>query len=67
MTDIVLTDAGKKFMADNYPPSIVWEYNPEDTFTLHSVGAADVELLCPMGIPYRLPHKMDGEHTWKKK
>jgi len=61
-----LTEAGKKFMTDHYPQGIVYEYDPEGTFTLRSVGARDVELLCPMGIPYRLPHKVEGEQTWGK-
>ena len=66
MVDIKLTEAGKKFMADNYPQGIVWEYDPEGTFTLRSVGATDVEFVCPMGIPYRLPHEADGKKTWRK-
>ena len=66
MVDIKLTEAGKKFMADNYPQGIVYEYDPEGTFTLRSVGAEDVELLCSMGIPYRLPHEVDGKKTWGK-
>ncbi len=63
---IKLTEAGKKFMTDNYPQGIIYEYEPGGLFTLRSVGAEDVELLCPMGIPYRLPHKVEGEQTWRK-
>lgn len=66
MVDIKLTETGKKFMADHYPQGIVYEYDPEGTFTLRSVGAEEVELLCPMGIPYRLPHKVEEKQTWRK-
>ena len=66
MIDIRLTDAGKAFMAKHYPQGIVWEYNPDGLWRLKSVSAEDIELTCQMGIPYRLPHKVDGEQTWRK-
>lgn len=66
MVDIKLTETGKKFMADNYPPGILYEYDPEGVFGLHAVAAEFVELTDHTGWPYRLPHEVDGRSTWGK-
>lgn len=66
MVKIALMEAGKKWMVEHYPQGIVWEYNPDGEFTLKGVAAKFVEFTCPMGIPYRIPHEVDGEKTWRK-
>ena len=66
MVKIVLTDAGKEWMKENYPQGIVFEYNLSDEFEIRSLGSDDVEATCPMGIPYRFPHTVDGKKIWKK-
>ena len=67
-TKVRLTDAGKAFFRENYPPSIVWEHDVDGEFTLRSMVVVGenpvVELLCPMGVPYRLPSYVDGEITF---
>lgn len=65
MTNIVLTDTGKEFMAEHYPQSTTFEYDPDGEFQLHAVAAEFVEFTC-IGVPYRMPHKVDGEQTWNK-
>lgn len=66
LVKIKLTDVGKEFMKEHYPEGIVYEYNPEGTFELKGVAAEFVEFICPMGIPYRMPHKVGEEKTWTK-
>lgn len=66
MVDIKLTEAGKKWMAENIPPGIVYEYDPEGVFGLHAVAAEFVELTDLTGFPFRLPHEVDGKSTWRK-
>ncbi len=64
-TKIVLTEVGKKWFTEAYPQGIVYEYDPDGTFDIKSMGADFVEVLCPMGIPYRLPTKIDEVMTWQ--
>ncbi|GAH45507.1 unnamed protein product [marine sediment metagenome] len=66
MVKIALTEAGKKWMAEHYPQGMVYEYNLDDEFELIGMLAETVEVTCPMGIPYRIPHKVDDEKTWRK-
>lgn len=65
---VVLTEVGKAFFRENYPPGIVWEYDEDGEFTIKSMLVIGenpmVELLCAMGIPYRLPSYIDGEITF---
>ncbi len=63
-TKIVLTEVGKKWFTEHYPQGIVYEYDPDGTFDLKSMGADFVEVICPMGIPYRLPVYVEGEITF---
>ena len=51
---IVLTEAGKKWMKEHYPPGIIFEYELDGEFEIRSMGADDIEVVCPMGIPYRI-------------
>jgi len=64
-TKIVLTEVGKKWFTEHYPQGVVYEYDPDGTFDLKSMGADFVEVTCPMGIPYRLPTYIKGEMTWE--
>ena len=63
-TKIVLTEVGKKWFTEHYPQGIIYEYDPDGTFDLKSMGADVVEVICPMGIPYRFPVYVDGEITF---
>jgi len=40
-------------------------YDPDKPFKLHSM-AADFAELTYLGIPYRIPHKVDDEQTIRK-
>ncbi len=60
-TKIVLTEVGKKWFTETYPQGVVYEYDPDGTFDLKSMGADFVEVICPMGIPYRFPVYVEGE------
>lgn len=64
-TKIALTDVGKKWFVEHYPKGIVYEYDENGPFDLKSMGAEFVEVLCPMGIPYRLPNYINDEITFK--
>jgi len=66
MVKIILTDPGKEWMKENYPQGIIYDYKLGDEFEIRSIGAEDVEAICPMGIPYRIPHKVDEERLWMK-
>lgn len=66
MVKIALTEAGKKWMAENYPQGLVWEYNLDDEFELVGVLSEVVEVTCPMGVPYRIPHEIGIEKAWRK-
>lgn len=66
MVKIALTEAGKKWMAENYPQGLVWEYNLDDEFELVGVLSEVVEVTCPMGVPYRIPHEVGIEKAWRK-
>ena len=63
-TKVLLTDVGKKWFTEHYPQGIVYEYDENKPFELKSMGADFAEVLCPMGIPYRLPAYVDGEITF---
>jgi len=64
-TKVLLTDVGKRWFVETYPKGIVYEYDENETFDLKSMGADFVEIICPMGIPYRLPTEIDEEITFK--
>jgi len=63
---IALTEAGKKWMSENYPQGLVYEYNLDDEFEVVGMLAKFVEATCPMGIPYRILHEVGGENIWRK-
>ena len=60
--EVELTEAGKTWIQENYPPGIVWELNLDKLFKLHRVAAEFVELKY-MGVSYRIPHTADGKPT----
>ena len=60
--EVELTDAGKNWLQEHHPQGIVWEYDVDKPFKLHSVAAEFVEITY-LGIPYRIPHKVDGKPT----
>jgi len=60
-----LTDVGKKWITENYPPGAVYEYDVDKSFNLRSLGVNDVELTF-IGVPYVLPHAVEGKRTFKK-
>ena len=68
-TQIMLTDVGKDWFIKAYPRGIVYEYDVDGEFTLRSMMVVDaqavVEVVCPMGIPYRFPAQVDGETTFR--
>ncbi len=63
-TKIVLTEVGRKWFIEHYPQGIVYEYDPDGTFDLKSMGADFVEVICPLHIPYRFPIYVDEEITF---
>ena len=65
MVEVELTEAGKVWMQEHHPQGIVWEYNPDKPFKLHSVAAEFIELTY-LGIPYRILNKVDDKPTIKK-
>ena len=63
-TKVLLTDVGKKWFTEAYPKGIIYEYDEDTPFDLKSMGTDFVEVLCPLGIPYRLPILIEGEITF---
>lgn len=63
-TKVRLTDVGRKWFTEHYPQGIVYEYDPDGTFDLKSMGADFVEVICPLHIPYRFPIYIDEEITF---
>ncbi len=64
-TKIVLTDVGKRWFIKTYPKGIVYEYDENEPFDLKSMGVVAVDVVCPLGIPYRLPINIDKRPTFK--
>ncbi len=65
MVEVYLTDIGKNRLQEHHPQGIVWEYDPDKPFKLHSMAAEFAELTY-LGIPYRIPHEVDGKPTIRK-
>jgi len=68
-TKIILTEVGKKWFTEHYPKGIVYEYDENGEFTLDSMmvvaSKAIPQIICPLGIPYRLPADIDGQTTFR--
>ena len=62
MVEVELTEAGKNWIQEPHPQGIVWEYDPDKPFKLHSMDAEFAELTY-LGIPYRIPHTVNGKPT----
>jgi len=65
LIEVYLTEAGKAWIQEHHPQGIVWEYDPDKPFKLHGMAAKFAELTY-LGIPYRIPHRVDGKTTIKK-
>jgi len=63
--EVEITDAGKDWLQEHHPQGIVWEYDPDKPFKLHGMTAEFAELTY-LGIPYRIPHKVEGKTTIRK-
>lgn len=64
-TKIVLSKACQDWFSKAYPEGIIYEYVVTDTFDLKSMGTDFVDIICPMGIPYRIPLNFDGEVSFR--
>ena len=64
-TKIRLTEVGREWFLKAYPKGVVYEYDEYETFDLKAMGANFVEVLCPLGIPYRFPTYIDREITFR--
>jgi len=65
VVEFELTEAGRNWLQEHYPQGIVWEYDVDKPFKLHSVAAEFVELTY-LDIPYRITHTVDGKPTIRK-
>jgi len=63
--EIELTEIGERWLQDHYPQGIIWEHAPDKPFKLHSMAAEFAELTY-LGIPYRIPKRIDGKLTIRK-
>jgi len=63
--EIELTEISNKWIQDHHPQGIVREYDPDKPFKLHSMAAEFIELTY-LGIPYRIPSRIDDKLTIKK-
>ena len=68
-TKIRLTEVGRKWFTEHYPKGIVYEYDENGEFTIDSMTVvkkkAIAQIICPLGIPYRLPADIEGQTTFK--
>jgi len=68
-TKILLTEVGKEWFTENYPQGIVYEYDENGEFTLKSMMVVErqpiAEIICPLGIPYRIPASIDDQITFR--
>ena len=64
-TDILLTDAGKKWFLEADRKGIVYEYDEDTPLELMFMGEGFVEAMCPLGISYRFPSYVDDEITFQ--
>ncbi len=63
MPELELTDGGKEWMVEHYPPGIVWDYDPEKPFQLVAATATHFEITqdgIPMGVPHEYCRKLGG-------
>jgi len=68
-TRILLTEVGRKWFTEHYPKGIVYEYDEDGIFRLDAMYVVDrqaiAQILCPMGIPYRIPGDIGGHTTFR--
>ena len=64
MTKVYLTDFGKEWLKNNYKQGIVYEYDVEKPFELHSISAKYVTIT-QIGIPYTIPNYINDKITFK--
>ena len=64
--EVDLIEVGKNWLQEHDPRGIVWEYDPDKPFKLHSMAAEFVELTY-LGIPYRIPHRVNDKPTIRNK
>lgn len=68
-TRITLTEVGKEWFTEHYPKGIVYEYDENGEFRLKSMMVVEkqpiTEIICPLGIPYRIPASIDGQTTFR--
>ncbi|MBA7620101.1 hypothetical protein ES703_27445 [subsurface metagenome] len=68
-TKVLLTDVGKEWFTDAYPKGVVYEYDESGEFRLDSMIVVEkqaiAQIICPLGIPYRIPANIDGQTTFK--
>lgn len=69
-TQVVLTDVGKVWFSKAYDQTLgVYRYDLDGEFRLKAMmvveSRAVVQVVCPMGIPYRFPADIDGETTFR--
>jgi len=39
VVEVELTETGKNWLQEHHPQGIIWEYNPDKPFKLHSMAA----------------------------
>ena len=64
-TKIVLMEVVKEWFLKTYPKGSVYEYDENEPFDLKSMDPDFVSVICPLGIPYRIPLYIDGKITFK--
>ncbi|MBA7697052.1 hypothetical protein ES703_105710 [subsurface metagenome] len=67
-TQVVLTDVGRTWFSKAYPQGIIYEYDAHGRFRLDAMivieGRAVAQIICPLGIPYRIPANIEGQTTF---
>lgn len=66
MPELELTDEGKKWMVEHYPPGIVWDYDPDKPFQLLAATAKTFEITqdgIPLGVPHEYLRKSEVNKT----
>ncbi len=65
LVEVELTEVGKRWPQELHPQGIVWEYDVDKPFKLLSWASEFIELTY-LGIPYRIPSRIDDKPTIAK-
>ena len=64
--EVEITESGKTWLQEHHPQGLVWEYDVDKPFKLLSWASEFIEITY-LGIPYRIPHRVNDKPTIRNK